>query len=84
MEKTAKALMLCVIGVACCLRNQMFPRGLCRFHPSCSDYAREAFSVFRPTKAMILVLKRIIKCNPFSSFGFDPLAHNRMNEKAPS
>jgi putative membrane protein insertion efficiency factor len=49
------------------------PRGMCRFHPSCSEYAREALSTVSFYKACILIGKRLLKCSPFSSGGYDPV-----------
>ncbi|MEW5908208.1 MAG: membrane protein insertion efficiency factor YidD [Thermodesulfobacteriota bacterium] len=45
----------------------------CRFYPSCSSYAHEAISRFGVLSGSILALKRILRCHPFSSGGFDPV-----------
>ncbi|MEE2670204.1 MAG: membrane protein insertion efficiency factor YidD [Bdellovibrionota bacterium] len=45
----------------------------CRFQPSCSQYALEAFEKFSIPKAIYLTVKRISKCHPFHSGGHDPL-----------
>lgn len=50
----------------------------CRFHPSCSEYLRQALlssGLFRGTGAGV---RRILKCHPFSEGGYDPVpAHNK-------
>ena len=45
----------------------------CRFHPSCSEYAVEAFRRFGPIKGGWLSVKRLSRCHPFNPGGFDPL-----------
>ena len=45
----------------------------CRFHPSCSEYAIEAFRKFGPIKGGWLSLRRLSRCHPFNPGGFDPL-----------
>jgi putative membrane protein insertion efficiency factor len=45
----------------------------CRFHPSCSEYAAEAFKRFGPVKGVWLTLRRLSRCHPFNPGGFDPL-----------
>jgi hypothetical protein len=45
----------------------------CRFYPSCSDYARQAFDQKGFGRGMILSIKRILRCQPFSEGGFDPV-----------
>jgi len=45
----------------------------CRFYPSCSQYALIAIKRYGPLKGSILALKRIIKCHPGHSGGFDPV-----------
>lgn len=49
------------------------PQGYCRFYPSCSQYSYQAIEKYGVFKGMYKGLRRIIKCNPFNSGGFDPL-----------
>lgn len=45
----------------------------CRFEPSCSNYAIEAYQKYGFFKATLVSLKRIIRCNPFGGSGYDPI-----------
>jgi len=45
----------------------------CRFHPSCSDYAREAISRFGARRGGLMALWRIMRCQPLCSGGLDPV-----------
>ena len=45
----------------------------CKFYPTCSEYSIQAFEKYGFLKAMFLSIKRILKCNPFSKGGYDPL-----------
>ncbi|HYF02801.1 MAG TPA: membrane protein insertion efficiency factor YidD [Patescibacteria group bacterium] len=45
----------------------------CRFHPTCSQYAKEALSRHGIIKGGWLSLKRILRCHPFHAGGFDPV-----------
>ncbi len=47
----------------------------CRFYPTCSEYAEECFKSFNIFKALYLSAYRIIRCNPFSKGGCDPVVH---------
>jgi uncharacterized protein len=46
---------------------------LCRFHPSCSDYALEALRVHGPARGSWLAVKRVCRCHPFNPGGLDPV-----------
>ncbi|WP_304985668.1 membrane protein insertion efficiency factor YidD [Coxiella-like endosymbiont] len=48
----------------------------CRFYPSCSCYAKTAFSRFNVVKAIYLTLSRLLKCHPFNSGGIDQVPKN--------
>lgn len=45
----------------------------CRFYPTCSQYSLEAVKRFGAIKGSYLMIKRILKCQPFHSGGFDPV-----------
>lgn len=45
----------------------------CRFTPTCSNYAIEAFENYNFFKASSLTFKRILKCRPFGKYGYDPV-----------
>lgn len=45
----------------------------CRFRPTCSQYALEAFAKYGALKGGYLSLIRILKCNPFCKGGYNPL-----------
>jgi putative membrane protein insertion efficiency factor len=49
------------------------PEGTCKYIPSCSNYAKEAIEKYNIIKAIIKIFIRVIKCNPFSKGGFDPV-----------
>lgn len=45
----------------------------CKYNPTCSEYSIQAFEKYGFFKGMFLTIKRLLKCNPFSKGGFDPL-----------
>lgn len=45
----------------------------CRFQPSCSQYATEAITQLGIIKGIYLTAIRILKCQPFSYGGYDPV-----------
>ena len=45
----------------------------CRFFPSCSEYAAEALEKHGALKGARLGIKRIFRCHPWNSGGFDPV-----------
>ena len=46
-------------------------KSVCRFYPSCSNYAYEAFKKHGFFAGFYLSMKRILKCNPFFRGGID-------------
>lgn len=62
---------------------QNFPfrkRNVCRFNPTCSEYMIIAIKEYGLIKGIYLGLKRILRCNPFGSYGYDPVPE-RKNKK---
>ena len=45
----------------------------CRYVPTCSEYAREALEKYGFVKGTYLAVCRILRCNPFSKGGYDPV-----------
>ena len=50
-----------------------FLGGHCRFHPSCSVYAVEAYQQHGPIRGSWLTLRRLARCHPFGGHGYDPV-----------
>ncbi len=50
-----------------------FLGGACRFYPSCSNYAAEAIAHHGARHGISLALRRLLRCNPFTKGGFDPV-----------
>ncbi len=51
-----------------------YSRGCCRFSPTCSNYAIEAFNKYGFLKGSWLSLKRILRCHPLGGgSGYDPI-----------
>jgi len=47
--------------------------GSCRHLPTCSQYAVEAIDIHGPFRGFWLALKRVLRCNPWGSSGYDPV-----------
>lgn len=45
----------------------------CKYEPTCSEYTRQAINKYGFFKGTFIGLKRILRCNPFSKGGYDPL-----------
>ncbi|MFM1905312.1 MAG: putative rane protein insertion efficiency factor [Actinomycetota bacterium] len=45
----------------------------CRLHPSCSTYALKAVQTHGPIKGVLLSVWRVLRCNPFTKGGVDPV-----------
>ena len=45
----------------------------CRFTPTCSEYAKQAFIKHGPVKGLALAIWRLLRCNPWGGSGYDPV-----------
>lgn len=45
----------------------------CKYEPTCSEYTKQAIEKYGVLKGVYLGIKRILRCNPFSKGGYDPL-----------
>jgi uncharacterized protein len=52
--------------------SPLLPRA-CRFHPTCSEYARQAIIRHGLSRGAGLALRRLCRCHPFHEGGFDPV-----------
>jgi uncharacterized protein len=55
----------------------------CPYYPSCSSYGLKAVEEYGPLKGGLLALWRILRCNPFSHGGYDPVPErNKKNTRS--
>ena len=75
MENSIKKVIVHIIMHAIVFIRALFliPHGTCKYHPTCTVYAKEAFLALPFFKAIFVILKRILRCNPFSNGGYDPV-----------
>ena len=45
----------------------------CKYYPTCSQYAVEAIRVHGPLRGLLMSGWRLLRCNPFSNGGYDPV-----------
>ena len=50
----------------------------CKYYPSCSNYATQAISQFGILRGLVLAGWRLLRCNPWSHGGFDPVDDQRL------
>ena len=55
--------------------KKIFPWGYCKFQPTCSEYSKQALRKYGVMKGGIKTIWRILRCNPWSRGGKDPLSH---------
>mgnify|MGYP000661074462 FL=1 len=57
-----------------------FSHGSCRYTPTCSQYMLEAIEIHGVFKGCLLGIWRIMRCNPFSKGGWDPVPPKKNKE----
>ena len=53
----------------------------CRYSPSCSTYSKDAYIKHNFFYASLLSIWRILRCNPFTKGGYDPVPKTRKERK---
>lgn len=62
-----------IYGYRIMLAPVLGSRNVCRFHPSCSEYAIQAFDRHGFLKGLVLSAIRLSKCHPWHPGGYDPV-----------
>lgn len=50
----------------------------CKYYPSCSEYAVQAVQRFGILRGLVLAGWRLLRCNPWSDGGYDPVEEQRL------
>jgi hypothetical protein len=50
----------------------------CKYHPSCSEYAVQAIGRYGILRGSVLAAWRLLRCNPFSHGGYDPVSEQTL------
>ncbi len=74
-----KAIMLAAVRF---YRNWISPvlPGSCRFAPTCSGYAQQALERHGAWRGALLTIRRLLRCHPFHSGGYDPVPEKAVSE----
>jgi putative membrane protein insertion efficiency factor len=56
----------------------------CKYYPTCSHYAVEALETHGFVKGSLLSVWRILRCNPFSKGGYDPVPEKKKKKRGNS
>lgn len=78
--KRLKEIVISVLGWILLLPVYVYKYGIspftpasCRHVPTCSEYAVQAIKIHGPFKGFVLTAKRISKCHPWGTEGYDPV-----------
>ena len=54
-------------------RKALYPYGYCRYYPTCSQYSYQAIEKYGVLRGGLMGIWRILRCNPWSKGGSDPV-----------
>ncbi len=74
---------LAAIGLYQRVISPALPRR-CKYHPTCSAYAMQAVQRYGILRGAVLAGWRLLRCNPFSHGGYDPVSRQTLFRKRPS
>ena len=72
LQKCSTHFFLSLIRAYQLLISPLFPP-VCRFTPTCSQYAIDAIKCHGAVRGFFMALWRILRCHPFSDGGYDPV-----------
>jgi len=66
--------------------SKYVPFSVCKYHPTCSEYGYGAISRFGVIRGIPMAAWRILRCNPWSLGGYDPVPEKQQtaNSKQPN
>jgi uncharacterized protein len=65
------------------LLSPLLPRR-CKYEPTCSAYAQQAIERYGILRGLVLGVWRLLRCNPWSHGGFDPVEDQRLFRTRPA
>ena len=77
-----KAIFLAPIRLYQRVLSPMLP-ARCKYHPTCSEYAVQAIRTQGVMRGLVLAGWRVLRCNPLSDGGFDPVEDQRLFKPRP-
>jgi len=75
--RLARAVVISPIVVYQRVISPALPRR-CKYEPTCSRYAVDAVREFGVARGLVLAAWRLLRCNPFSYGGYDPVDQQRV------
>jgi uncharacterized protein len=81
MRRAAQALLTAPIRLYQRFISPLLPRR-CKYEPTCSAYAVEAVRSFGAVRGSVLAVWRLLRCNPFSDGGHDPVSSQQVFRRA--
>lgn len=81
-NRVARALLVAPIRIYQLTLSRALPQR-CKYYPSCSEYAAQAVTRFGILRGSVLGAWRLLRCNPWSHGGVDPVDDQRVFSPRP-